>query len=53
MAKTQTILTYIEMKKQFIKSLSAVILLAGVFIVLGRCEKKKNFHKWECICPKV
>jgi len=30
------------MKKQFIKTLSAVILLAGVFIVLSRCEKKKD-----------
>ena len=39
------------MKKQFIKTLSAVILLAGVFIVLGGCEKKKNFHKWECLLP--
>ena len=51
MAKTQTILTYIEMKKQFIKSLSAVILLVAAFIVLGGCEKKKNFHKWECLLP--
>ena len=51
MVKTQTILTYIEMKKQFIKSLSAVILLVAAFIVLGGCEKKKNFHKWECLLP--
>ena len=29
-----------------------MILLAGVFIVLSRCEKKKNFHKWECILPE-
>ena len=40
------------MKKQFIKSLSAVILLVAAFIVLGGCEKKKNFHKWECILPE-
>ena len=29
------------MKKQFIKTLSAVILLAGVFMVLGGCEENK------------
>lgn len=39
------------MKKLILKTLSAVILLAGVFIVLSRCEKKKNFHKWECLLP--
>ena len=30
------------MKKQFIKTLSAVLLLIGVFIVLSGCEKKKE-----------
>ena len=40
------------MKKLILKTLSAVILLAGAFIVLSRCEKKKNFHKWECILPE-
>ena len=30
------------MKKQFIKTLSAVILLIGAFMVLGGCEKKKE-----------
>ena len=30
------------MKKQFIKTLSALILLIGAFIVLGRCEKGKE-----------
>ena len=35
-------LIYIEMKKQFIKTLSAVLLLIGAFMVLGGCEKKKE-----------
>ena len=35
-------LIYIDMKKQFIKTLSAVLLLIGVFIVLSGCEKKKE-----------
>ena len=30
------------MKKQFIKTLSAVLLLIGVFIVFSGCEKKKE-----------
>ena len=30
------------MKKQFIKTLSAVLLLVGAFIVLGGCEEKKE-----------
>ena len=30
------------MKKQFIKTLSAIILLIGAFIVLGGCEKEKE-----------
>ena len=30
------------MKKQFIKTLSAIILLFGAFIVLGGCEKGKE-----------
>ena len=30
------------MKKLILKTLSALILLAGVFIVLSRCEKKKD-----------
>ena len=30
------------MKKQFIKSLPAVLLLVGVFMILSGCEKKKE-----------
>ena len=30
------------MKKQFIKTLSAIILLIGAFIVLSGCEKKQT-----------
>ena len=30
------------MKKQFIKTLSVVLLLIGAFMVLGGCEKKKE-----------
>jgi len=30
------------MKKQFIKTLSTIILLAGVFMILSGCEKKKE-----------
>ena len=40
------------MKKLISKILPAAILLIGAFIVLGGCEKKKNFHKWECILPE-
>ena len=40
------------MKKLIFKTLPAAILLIGAFIVLGGCEKKKNFHKWECILPE-
>ncbi len=40
------------MKKLISKILPVVILLIGAFIVLGGCEKKKNFHKWECILPE-
>ena len=29
-----------------------MLLLVAVFIVLSGCEKKKNFHKWECILPE-
>ena len=35
-------LIYIDMKKQFIKTLSVVLLLIGAFMVLGGCEKKKE-----------
>ena len=28
-----------------------MLLLVAVFIVLSGCEKKKNFHKWECLLP--
>lgn len=39
------------MKKLIFKILPAMLLLVGVFIVLSGCEKKKNFHKWECLLP--
>ena len=39
------------MKKLISKILPVVILLIGAFIVLSGCEKKKNFHKWECLLP--
>ena len=33
------------MNKWIIRTLPTILLLIGVFIVLGGCEKKKNFHK--------
>ena len=39
------------MKKSFFRILPAVILLVAAIVVLGRCEKKKYIHKWECILP--
>lgn len=40
------------MNKWIIRTLPTILLLIGAFIVLSGCEKKKNFHKWECILPE-
>ena len=39
------------MNKWIIRTLPTILLLIGAFIVLSGCEKKKNFHKWECLLP--
>jgi len=35
----------------FYNPLYTMLLLVAAFIVLSGCEKKKNFHKWECLLP--
>ena len=40
------------MNKWIIRTLPTILLLIVAFIVLSGCEKKKNFHKWECILPE-
>ena len=39
-------------KHIFYNPLYTMLLLVAVFMVLSGCEKKKNFHKWECILPE-
>ena len=39
------------MNKWIIRTLPTILLLIGAFIVFSGCEKKKNFHKWECLLP--
>ena len=38
-------------KHIFYNPLYTMLLLVAAFIVLSGCEKKKNFHKWECLLP--